>query len=89
LGPNDWEWKRYHVAVAERCIKRDIGRKECVHHINLDTLSNDVSNLHVMTTKDHKQCHISLWKCALELYKIGLVGFDKKTGKYFVTNNKE
>lgn len=86
VGPNNWIWKRFHVAVAERMIGRLLNRNERVHHINLDKLSNGIRNLDVMTNSEHSKCHYSLGKCALELYKQGLVGFNREIGKYFVVD---
>lgn len=42
-----------HILVAEKKLGRPIGKHEVVHHINGNTLSNEPSNLQVMTREDH------------------------------------
>ena len=76
--------KRYHVFVIENLIGRKITREECVHHIDGDTINNDINNLCLMTNSEHSKCHRSIEHCVAELYKQGFVGFDREIGKYFV-----
>jgi hypothetical protein len=83
LSANNWKWKRFHVAIAERVIGRSLTRQECVHHIDLDTLNNDIENLRVMTIKQHNECHSSLESCASKLFKEGLINFNRDARKYF------
>lgn len=73
-----------HSYIAEKILKRKLYRNECVHHIDGDTLNNEVKNLQVMTTKQHTSCHKSIQRCATELYKQGVVGFNREDGKYFI-----
>ena len=65
-----------------------IGRKlfinECVHHIDGDTLNNDINNLLLVTRSEHTIAHISLQHCVAELYKQGIIDFNKDIGQYFV-----
>jgi len=79
-----WITKTYHVALMELKIGRKLYINECVHHINGDTLNNDISNLLLVTRSEHAIAHISLQRCVAELYKQGIVGFDREVGKYFV-----
>ena len=69
-----------HTLIAEKMIKRKLGSQEVVHHINRDTLNNHPSNLAVMTRSKHILCHHSLEMCAIQLFKKGLIKFEK--GKY-------
>lgn len=79
-----WRMRGYHVALMEKKIGRKLFSNECVHHIDGDTLNNKMFNLILMTKSKHISAHQSMQKCVAELYKQGLVGFDKETGKYFV-----
>ncbi len=79
-----WITKTYHVALMELKIGRKLFIDECVHHIDGDTLDNDINNLLLLTRSEHTVAHISLQHCVAELYKQGIVGFDKDIGKYFV-----
>jgi len=79
-----WIIKSYHVALMEQKIGRRLFINECVHHIDGDTLNNNIFNLFLVTRSEHTIAHISLQHCVAELYKRGIVGFDKKIGKYFV-----
>lgn len=81
---NEWRMRGYHVALVENKIGRKLFSNECVHHIDGDTLNNKLSNLVLMSKSKHISAHSALQKCVAELYKQGLVGFDKETGKYFV-----
>ncbi len=45
-----------HRLVMEECLKRYLTDSEIVHHINEDTLDNDISNLELMTISEHN-CH--------------------------------
>ena len=80
----DGTTKRYHVFLIENSIGRKLFRDECIHHIDGDSINNDMNNLCLMTNSEHTICHRSIEHCVAELYKQGLVGFDKETGKYFV-----
>jgi len=84
--------KKYNIFITTGCrksvhsykIEKVIGRKlyidECVHHIDCNSLNNDVNNLFVLTRSEHSKIHKSLENCAIELYKKGLLIFDK--GEY-------
>ena len=76
--------KRYHVFIIENLIGRNITREECVHHIDGDTIGNDINNLCLMTNSEHTKCHRSIEYCVAEIYKQGIVGFNRDVGKYFV-----
>jgi len=73
-------WKRYHILVIETHIGRRLNQDECVHHIDRDTLNNSINNLCLLNRKSHKEAHSSLRKCAVELYKKGILYF--KEGQY-------
>jgi hypothetical protein len=73
-----------HVCIAERLIGRRLHRGEVVHHIDGNTLNNDIYNLVVIPKREHTLAHASLQNCVAELYNLGVVKFSKRTGKYYV-----
>lgn len=77
--------KMIHTMVAEVLLGRNLFANETIHHINGNTLNNEMYNLAVMTRSEHKLCHYSLQYCIAELFLNGEVKF--KDGEYYV--NKE
>lgn len=73
-----------HVIIAERMIGRELSKREVVHHINGNTLDNNLFNLSVMDRSEHKKCHYSLQSCGMELFKQGIIKFNKNKGCYYV-----
>lgn len=76
ISNNKWKWRRLHVHLMELLIGRKIFRDECVHHIDGNTLNNELNNLALMTVAQHRKCHYSLEICTVKLMKRGLVEFD-------------
>jgi len=73
----------YSRFVVEEFSGKKIGRNIHVHHIDGDSMNNDINNLVVLTRKQHKKCHNSLQNCVAELYKTGVIKFNKETGEYY------
>ena len=48
-----------HRLVMEQYLGRYLNDNEIVHHINEDTLDNDISNLQLMSPAEHIKHHIS------------------------------
>lgn len=46
-----------HRVLMERKIGRKLSTKEHVHHIDGDTLNNDIDNLTIMSATDHARHH--------------------------------
>lgn len=46
-----------HRLVMEKQIGRYLTKDEVVHHIDFNTQNNDISNLMLMTPKEHKRLH--------------------------------
>lgn len=72
-----WFWRRYHVVKMEKFINRPLYKKENVHHIDGDTLNNDISNLFLMNSSEHGVCHNSLRKCVGILVANNVITFEK------------
>lgn len=71
-----------HRMVMEKALGRKLGLDECVHHKDHDKLNNNISNLQLLTYKEHAQLHakdkrvdptelISLREQGLSYAKIG------------------
>jgi hypothetical protein len=73
--PEPHKWKRYHVAVMETYLGRPLENDEGVHHINGDTLDNNINNLSLMSNKQHRKAHASLLSCARTLYSENHIDF--------------
>lgn len=84
-------WDKYrkeHILVMEKYIGRKIAKGECVHHIDGDKLNNDISNLIILTGKEHKNSHQSLQELGYRLIKEGIISYDKENKKYYFTKDK-
>ncbi len=82
---------REHVVVMETHLKRALvhtgirdGNSEVVHLIDGDKTNNKLSNLQVMTQTDHNRCHAKNDALVMEMYRKGLVGYNRKTRRYFL-----
>lgn len=81
--PNE-DWVREHIIVMENHLNRRMNDGEVVHHIDGNKLNNDLNNLDVCTIYEHNNCHAKIEQIVFELYKIGIVGYDKLNKKYFL-----
>lgn len=63
VDANSWGWVAQHRLVGEDLVGRplrvskDPKVQECVHHLDHDPLNNDVLNLQVLTTSEHRALH--------------------------------
>jgi len=78
------DWVRQHIIVIENDIGRKLLENEVVHHIDGDKLNNNINNLDICTISEHNNCHAKAEQIVFELYKKGLVGYDKKTKRYYL-----
>jgi len=72
---------------TSRCIVEEYYRKylepnEVVHHLNFNRDDNSILNLAVMTSKEHGKAHSSLRYISRDLFKKGVVVFNKKKNIY-------
>lgn len=77
-----------HKMEAEKKIGRKLKKSEVVHHVNGDKLDNRHENLYVCDKRGHGLAHDSLEKAAFELYRLGYITFDHKSGEYKVNIDK-
>lgn len=65
-----------HVLVMEKKLGRVPRSDEPIHHIDLNRLNNDPSNLHLCSgNSDHLKIHSSLDSVARELIRSGVIKF--------------
>lgn len=72
----------YHRYIYEFFYKIKLIKDQHIHHINGDTLDNDINNLIMLNRSEHKNAHNSLQKCIIQLYSEGVVKFNN--GRYYV-----
>ena len=80
----DSHWLREHIVVMERHIQQKIPAGMVVHHIDGDKRNNDLDNLILCTISEHNNCHAKIEQIVFDLYKQGLVKFDKDTKRYYL-----
>ena len=78
------KYKKYHVLMAEKSLKRRLFHGEHVHHINGNAIDNRAENLIVMNESDHSMAHFSMDDCCYILYKQGLISFNRELKVYSI-----
>lgn len=74
-----WE----HVLILEKELGRYIKKEEPIHHVDLDRLNNEITNLYLCkNNSEHQQLHSSLDKVVAKLIKNKTIKF--KSGKYYL-----
>lgn len=80
-----------HRVVMEEHLGRKLKSWESVHHIDMDKLNNDISNLWLCTAKTHHMAHSSYneicGKLMTNFNKYSGIGFDKQKGKYYLKDS--
>lgn len=84
-GGRGWGgYQKEHIALVEKSINRPLDQQEVIHHIDGDKKNNDLSNLWLTTHSGHKTAHVSLQEIGYLLCRAGKIGFDVKSGQYFL-----
>jgi hypothetical protein len=82
-------WENYrpeHIVVIEENLQRKLRKDECIHHIDGDKANNKPENLALISTNEHhRRTHHSLQKIGYDLYKQGLIHFNRDSGEYELT----
>lgn len=55
---SDGSTRDQHRIIMETIIGRKLSRNEVVHHIDGDTMNNDLSNLELISLSDHTKSHM-------------------------------
>tara|TARA_Y100000310_G_C20432653_1_gene692225 strand:- start:63 stop:716 length:654 start_codon:yes stop_codon:yes gene_type:complete len=74
----------YHRYVMEQHLGRKLLSIEHIHHIDMDKLNNDISNLWLCNHIDHLNSHHSTKILIKPLIEKGIIGFDNTKGKYYL-----
>lgn len=77
-------YKKEHVVVLEKMLGRPMGKNEIIHHIDGQKTHNELGNLWITSSSGHRNAHCSLQKIGYQLYRLGIVGFNRETGQYFL-----
>tara|TARA_R100001530_G_scaffold2067_1_gene3497 strand:+ start:511 stop:1173 length:663 start_codon:yes stop_codon:yes gene_type:complete len=78
-----------HRWVMEQYVGKEALINMHVHHIDMNKLNNDISNLWLCTPKQHMSAHHSFNKCCVEAFKRPIqFGFNVETGKYYLKEKK-
>ena len=73
-----------HLNRALRHYDRKSAESEVVHHIDGNRQNNTLSNLQLMTVKEHNSCHGAAGNLIFDLYKQGVVKYNKRTKMYYM-----
>lgn len=79
---------REHQCVMELHLNRALEQGEIVHHIDGNKKNNNLENLYLTTVNEHNKLHAESEQIIFELYKLGIVIFDKETGRYELQKDK-
>ena len=71
-----------HRLNMEKALGRKLLKTEIVHHIDCDKTNDDINNLLLCSSSEHKLLHMQLEHIARELYQQGLVTFDFESRQY-------
>jgi len=74
----------FHVFLMECYLGRKLYIDEIVHHVDGVATNNVLSNLVLMTKREHRRCHNSLLQCASKMIRAGKIVFDRMDRKYHV-----
>lgn len=79
---------REHILIAEKNLGRYLDKTEVIHHIDYDKSNNKFDNLFITNHKGHAKTHCSVYSMFKVLLKNNVIYFDKKKGKYFLTEKR-
>ena len=71
-----------HTFTATEMRGSPLLKNECVHHIDMNKQNNNADNLVICDRSIHRRFHMQLEKIAIDLYKSGIVSFDKNSLEY-------
>ena len=79
----------YHRYVMEKHLGRKLLNTEHVHHIDMDKLNNNISNLWITSLRGHLDSHHSTNKLIKPLLEEEIIGFNRNDGKYYLIKTRK
>lgn len=79
---------REHQYIMEMHLGRRLLKGEIVHHIDGNKKNNKLENLYLTSVEEHNKLHAESESILFELYKKGVVGFDRTIGRYFLREGR-
>ena len=78
-----------HRIVMEEYLGRKLNSLEIVHHVDMNKINNDISNLWLCNDSEHEKAHKSAEKICIEsMYRPVQTGFNRETGEYYIINQQ-
>lgn len=71
-----------HRMKMEESLGRYLHSNEIIHHIDNDITNNNISNLWLTDSSQHKKAHVSLVSASWDAVKSGAIIFDAELGQY-------
>ena len=97
-GINSWGYPCFRIErkqitchrwAMELHLGRELKTDELVHHIDMDKMNYDISNLHLCTRDSHIVIHGTYNECCKSLMKNpGQIAFNRKIGRYYLINQQ-
>lgn len=70
-----------HIKIATLAAGvSGLSKGQVVHHVDLDKMNNEASNLVIADRTQHANWHVQLERIAVSLMQRGMVSFDKERG---------
>ena len=89
----DYDRKRHiaeHRLIFEKFLNRKLKKEEQIHHIDGDKVNNSIGNLYLCSNNSkHSSIHSQLQNIAFNLVKKGIILFNHKEGRYYISPNVE
>jgi len=82
-------YQKEHRVLMEKFLGRNLEEDESIHHIDGDKLNNDLENLDVVSSEQHTKAYHSLSNIGYQLYRRGLIGYDRESHTYFLRDENE
>lgn len=87
MGNLKYEYE--HKVILSKYLNRKLSVEEKVHHIDLNKVNNNISNLYLCKNKrTHWYCHQSMEECGFSLLN-KKIWFDLKTKKYIIDKSSK
>lgn len=73
-----------HRQNMENYLGRSLRSDEIIHHIDCDKSNDNIENLFLCTSSEHKKLHVQLENISRELIHLGYIKFDRINKEYIL-----